>query len=526
MVHQLLQLLQCLEVSNFYSILSSFLVLVLCFFIFKVHGVWWSSSRTSKSHYNLPPSPPTFPVIGNLHQLGTLAHRSFDAISHKYGPLLLLKLGQSRTVLVSTVELATEIMKNQDIVFANRPFTTAAKAYLYGCIDIGFAPYGEYWTQVRRICVQEMLSNKRVQSFNYVRVEEIDTVVKKITSTCAAATVAGVENVINLSQIILTINNRIISRCALGPKYAEGLHESRFGELCREVMQLMGAFSFADYLPSVKWLDNFTGFNHKISRTSRDLNIFLDKVVDEHFLLHKSPDSDPNRKLDLIDILIFAQKDNPNIGRDNIKAIIMDMFVGGSETSATTMEWTMAELIKNPEVMKKAQDEIRRIVGKKAKIEESDIIQMDYLKCVVKEILRIHPAIPTLVPRLSSKDTKLQGYDIPANTVIYINAWTIHRNTKYWDNPEEFRPERFINNPLDFKGQEFHYIPFGSGRRGCPGIAFGTTSIEFTIANLLYWFDWDVPAGQNMEKLDMTEAIGLTVNKKLPIYAVPTLYSP
>ncbi|RZC86755.1 hypothetical protein C5167_030102 [Papaver somniferum] len=425
--------------------------------------------------------------------------------------------------------MASEIMKNQDIVFANRPYTIAANALLYGCTDIAFAPYGEYWRQVKKISVLQLLSVKRVQSFKYVREEEVDVMIQKLASSCSSRKHG--EQVINLSEALQTLTNNIISRCVLGAKY-EGAHGNRFGQLSKEIMELLGAFSIGDYFPSLGWIDVVSGLSNKFKKAFHELDIFLDQVLTEHLLRHsKSQDddgqADDSEKLDLTDVLLLSQKDNTMVSRNNIKAIIMDMFVSGSNTSATAMEWAMAELIKNPQMMEKAQDEVRRVVGNKSKVAEEDINQMDYLKCIVKEILRLHPPIPTLVPRESPKSTtKLAGYDIPPNTTVYINAWAIHRDSKVWENPEEFRPERFNNNPISFKGQDFQLIPFGSGRRGCPGLSFGIAIIEFTLANLLYCFNWEVPAGENRELLDMTEASGFTVNRKIPLRVVPTIKRP
>jgi cytochrome P450 len=199
------------------------------------------------------------------------------------------------------------------------------------------------------------------------------------------------------------------------------------------------------------------------------------------------------------------------------------MFVGGTETTSTTLEWLMAELIKNPNIMKKTQEEVRRVVGKKPKIDENDINQMDYLKRVLKETLRV----PLLVPRETSTNVKFEGYDIPQKTRVFVNSWAIQRDPIVWERPEEFLPDRFKDNPIDFKGQDFDFIPFGGGRRGCPGLAFGITSVEYVIANILYWFDWKRP-GENVrgEDLDLSEVNGLTVTLKTPLHLVPTLHSP
>ena len=202
--------------------------------------------------------------------------------------------------------------------------------------------------------------------------------------------------------------------------------------------------------------------------------------------------------------------------------------MGASDTTSTSMEWLMAELIKNPRVMQKAQEEVRRVVGNKKKISMDDINGMDYLKCVIKENLRLHPPVPLLVARKTSASVEVGGYKVPANANVFINAWKIHRSSSLWDRPVEFLPERFQNNPLDFKlGQDFDFVPFGSGRRGCPGLLFGIATIEFVIANLLYWFDWKLASDAGLpEDLDMSEVNGLTVQKKVRLNLVPLFHSP
>lgn len=199
------------------------------------------------------------------------------------------------------------------------------------------------------------------------------------------------------------------------------------------------------------------------------------------------------------------------------------MFIGGTDNSASTMEWAMAELVKNPNIMKKVQEEIRRVVGNKSKIDEADIDQMEFLKCVIKETLRLHA--PVMITRESIVGTKLEGYDIPPKTRVLINAWAIQRDPRLWERPEEFVPERFENNLVDFKGHHNQFIPFGVGRRACPGIMFAMAEVEYVLANLLYWFDWRLPPGQTVEALDMSDVFGLVIRKKVPLCLVPVIHS-
>ena len=202
---------------------------------------------------------------------------------------------------------------------------------------------------------------------------------------------------------------------------------------------------------------------------------------------------------------------------------MQDMFVGGTDTTATGLEWTMAELMRNPTIMKKVQEEVRTIVGKKPKIETNDIQKMDYMKCVIKETLRLHPPGPLLLPRETTGSFNLEGYQIPPKTRVWINVWTMQRDPEIWESPNQFVPERFMEEKkaVDFKGHDFEFIPFGSGRRMCVGMSFGIASFEYVLANLLHWFDWKLPDGK---LLDMTEQHGLAISKKLSLHLIPIPY--
>ncbi|PON90265.1 Cytochrome P450, E-class, group I [Trema orientale] len=202
------------------------------------------------------------------------------------------------------------------------------------------------------------------------------------------------------------------------------------------------------------------------------------------------------------------------------------MFSAGSDPSSTLMEWTLSEMIKNPRVMKKAQAEIRDVFRGKKTINETDIQKLDYLKLVVKETLRLHPSSPLLVPRVVREPCKIDGYDIPVNTKIIVNGWAIGRDPDYWKDAETFEPERFENSSINYNGNNFEYIPFGAGRRICPGISFALMNVEFPLAKLLYHFDWQLANGMKDENLDMTEIFGATVSRKNNLYLIPKPYAP
>ncbi|KAE8672544.1 Cytochrome P450 71A1 [Hibiscus syriacus] len=199
------------------------------------------------------------------------------------------------------------------------------------------------------------------------------------------------------------------------------------------------------------------------------------------------------------------------------------MSIGGTDNIAASLEWAMAELMRNRNIMRKAQEEVRTVVGRKPSVSGIDVDEMRYLKCVVKETLRLHA--PVMVARQNPTATKLAGYDIPAKTIVLVNTWAIQRDPELWDKAEEFIPDRFLNSSVEFKGQHIQFTPFGAGRRGCPGIMLAVAEAEYVLANLLYWFDWELPDSKRCEDLDMSDYYALVIRKKVPLRLVLVLHS-
>lgn len=208
-----------------------------------------------------------------------------------------------------------------------------------------------------------------------------------------------------------------------------------------------------------------------------------------------------------------------------VNNLLQNILIAGTDTGSAALTWAMSELVRNPKVLKKAQHEVRGFIGSKNKVEETDISQLQYLKLVVKETLRLHPPAPLLVPRETIRHCKIDGYDILPKTLVFINAQAIARDFDGWQHPNEFVPERFIDSDIDYKGQHFEFIPFGAGRRICPAMLFGTTTVELALANLLCFFNWELPSGTNKEDMDMSEAPGITVHKKDGLLLVATHYN-
>ncbi|CAN6291080.1 unnamed protein product [Urochloa humidicola] len=474
----------------------------------------------------LPPGPRRLPVLGNMHQIMALPHRSLWKMAQQHGPVMLLRLGSVPTVVVSAAAAAREVMKTHDADCCSRPDTPGARRLSYGHKDVGFAPYSEYWREMRKLFIVELLSMRRVQAAWYARQAQVDKLIGRLSSS-------GGKQVI-LEDHIFGLMDGIIGTVAFGNIYGteQFAHKKHFHDVVEEAMGVLASFSAEDYFPNAagRLVDRLTGVVTRRERVFKELDAFFDMIIDQH--LDASRATANSSSGDLVDVLISLMKekdDNKHQGslefsRDNIKALLSNTFIGGVDTSSVTMIWAMAELIRKPWVLKKVQEEIRAVVGDKERVQPDDMPNLKYLNMVMKETLRLHPALPLLVPRETLRHVKICGYDVPAKTRLLVNAWAVGRAPANWDDPEEFNPDRFEGKDLDFNGAHFELVPFGAGRRMCPGMALGVATTEFTLANLLYCFDWALPEGMTPEDVSMEEAGGLTVHKKTPLVLVPTRY--
>ncbi|PIA57123.1 hypothetical protein AQUCO_00600094v1 [Aquilegia coerulea] len=423
-----------------------------------------------------PPGPNGLPVIGNMGMADQLTHRGLAQLSKQYGGILHLRLGLLHMVVVSKPEVAREVLQVQDNIFSNRPATYAIRYLTYDRADMAFAHYGPFWRQMRKLCVMKLFSRKRAESWASVQ-DEVESTVRMV-----------------------------------------------------EFSKLFGAFNIADFFPGLSWVDP-QGLNARLTKARQSLDRFIDKIIDDH-LTKKKKTSDQD-DTDMVDDLLAFYKEEAkesklkdphisiNLTRENIKAIIMDVMFGGTETVASAIEWAMSELLKSPEDLKKVQQELNMVVGLDRRVQESDLDKLTYLKCVLKETLRLHPPIPLLLHE-TSEDAEVAGYYIPARSRVVINAWAIGRDKNAWDEPEVFKPARFLNKGApDFKGNNFEFIPFGSGRRSCPGMQLGLYALELAVVHLLHCFSWELPDGMKPDELDMNDVFGLTAPRAIRLTAVP-----
>ncbi|XP_026429952.1 premnaspirodiene oxygenase-like [Papaver somniferum] len=477
----------------------------------------WMNRKTSTNN-KLPPGPRKLPLIGNLHNMLGLPHRTLRNLAKKYGPLMHLQLGEFSVVIVSSPRVAKQIMNTRDLLFADRPEFLVGKITGYDSTGIGLSRYGDYWKQLRRISAMELLSASKVRSFRSLREEEVSSMIQSISLKPGSP--------INLSEKIRSLSNDIICRAAFGNKCKD---KEMLISMLHEVARLVG-FAFEDLFPSLKLLHFIGGMKQKLTRIHKKIDMFLEETIEEHRRdkLLTSSTNDGYLEEDFVDVLLRVQESGElkvPLTIDNIKAVIADIF-GGTDPVSTTIEWAMSELLKKPSIMLKVQTEVRQVFGRKKQLDETDIQELEYLKLVIKETMRLHPQAPLLFPRESRERCEIDGYDIPEKPKVFVNAWAIGRDPEYWNDADEFEPERFRGNSVNYMGTHFEYIPFGAGRRMCPGISFGLAVVELTLAQLLYHFDWKLTIEGKPEDLDMTESFGVTARRKFDLLAVPTPYIP
>ncbi|XP_016457208.2 trimethyltridecatetraene synthase [Nicotiana tabacum] len=462
----------------------------------------------------LPPGPRQWPIIGNLNLLGSLPHESLHHLLQKYGDLMFLKFGSKPVLVASSPEMAKEFLKTHDASFASRPALSAGKYTSYNYSDMTWAPYGAFWRQARKIYLTEIFNSKRLESFKYIRVEETRTLISSLH------TLSG--KPVFLKDHLPRFTLSTMSRMVMSGKYYSDESKSNTSIVSLEKLQWMldeffllnGVINLGDWVPLLSWFDS-QGYVKRMKALGKSFVEFHKSVLEDH----KAKAKENSVPKDMVDV-ILQLADDPNLEvkltKDHLMGLIHDLLAGGTDTSAAAVEWAFQELLRNPKVIEKANQELNRVIGKERWVEEEDFCRLPYIDAIIKETFRLHPLCTLLPPHYSIEDCNVAGYDIPKGTTVFINAWSLGRNPKYWDRPEEFIPERFLENDIDIKGQNFTLLPFSSGRRRCPRYSLGIKVVRTTIANLLHGFNWKLTGGMKAEDISMEEIYGLTTHPKKP----------
>ncbi|KAG6751409.1 hypothetical protein POTOM_045945 [Populus tomentosa] len=494
------------------TLLGSFVAILVAILVSKLRG----------KRFKLPPGPLPVPVFGNWLQVGDdLNHRNLTDLAKKFGDIFLLRMGQRNLVVVSSPDLSKEVLHTQGVEFGSRTRNVVFDIFTGKGQDMVFTVYGEHWRKMRRIMTVPFFTNKVVQQYRYGWEEEAAQVVEDVKKNPEAAT----NGIVLRRRLQLMMYNNMY-RIMFDRRF-----ESEDDPLFNKLKALNGErsrlaqsfdYNYGDFIPILRpFLRGYLKICQEVKE--RRLQLFKDYFVDERKKLASTKNMSNEGLKCAIDHILDAQKKG-EINEDNVLYIVENINVAAIETTLWSIEWGIAELVNHPEIQKKLRHELDTLLGPGHQITEPDTYKLPYLNAVVKETLRLRMAIPLLVPHMNLHDAKLGGFDIPAESKILVNAWWLANNPAHWKNPEEFRPERFLEEEakVEANGNDFRYLPFGVGRRSCPGIILALPILGITLGRLVQNFELLPPPGQS--KIDTTEKGGqfsLHILKHSTIVAKP-----
>ncbi|GLJ32240.1 hypothetical protein SUGI_0648910 [Cryptomeria japonica] len=452
---------------SWYSVLLTACSFLLFFFLWR---------RQRRTWIPLPPGPPAWPVVGNLFQLGKRPHQSLYDLSLKYGPLMTLRLGMKTTVVVSTPAMAKEVLKTHDHILAGRTVIQTAKSLSHHKSSLIWGEYGAHWRHLRRISTVQLFSPKRMEALEHLRRDEVFHTIRLLYED--KGKVIDIGRTVFCTSLNL-LGNMIFSTSVFDPHNPAS---AEFKNSFSEMAKLGGTPNLADFFPFLRFLDP-QGVSRETAKLLKGVYDFVDLFIQKRLASASESLERNDSKKDFLDILLdFRTEDFTLV---DIRALIADLFIAGAETSTTTIEWAMAEFIHNPQKLNRVLQELDEVVGCHRRVEESDLDRLPYLHAAVKEIFRLHPTVPLLLPHKAERSCVIGGFVIPKNSQVMVNVWAIGMDPAIWKSPSEFVPERFLegeNSKMDYRGQNFELIPFGSGRRICPGLPLASRMINFVLA--------------------------------------------
>ncbi|KAK6160644.1 hypothetical protein DH2020_004025 [Rehmannia glutinosa] len=466
----------------------------------------WSSNMmnlNARKHRNLPPSPSALPICGHLHLLKTAPHRALQALSKKYGPVMYLHFGCLPVLVISSPIAADECFSKNDIVFANRPKSLASKILGYNYTTIGFTPYGDHWKNLRRLMTTQVFSTASLHRSSATRREETHFLVRKLFQDSDYKAWKKV----NLKALFFELVYNVAMVMVAG----------KSGPVRDDMFGPFKMIDICDYIPLLRWV-GFGGMQRELVSLHKRRDGFLQDLIEEGRNKIAGSSLTEEEKT-YVQALLSIQQAEPDYYTDEIlKGLILPMFTAGTHTTALTMEWAMSLLLNNPDELEKLKKEIDNNIPPGKLLDDSDLQKLLYLRCVINETVRLYPVGPLLIPYSSSEDCTVGGFDIPRGSTLLVNAWAIHRDPSLWENPGLFNPERFKGFEGGHDG--FRFIPFGVGKRACPGYGMAMRLMGLALGTLIQFFEWK---REGIELVDLDESTGMTLSKVKPLDA---LYRP
>ncbi|ONM29773.1 flavonoid 3',5'-hydroxylase CYP75B138 [Zea mays] len=473
--------------------------------------------RTSR----LPPGPTGLPLVGSLPFLDRNLHACFAGLAAKYGPVFAIRLGSKVEIVVTSPELAHEVLRDKDPVFSNRVIPDAGRAVAFdGVENIVGVPVGPKWRLLRRLCAQEMLSPAGLDSLYGLRRREFRSTLRYLYSQSQAGEPVdlGALMFVNMMNVVTST----LWGGTIGSESERAAIGKEFRALVAKLTELLGTPNLSDFFPVLAPFD-LQGVRKKMERIRVRFDQIFDKIIQQRV---NAQQDGSKMATDFLECMLKMEREGGDgkatFTMTDVKSLLLDMVVAGTETMSNTVEWAIAEMLQKPEVLRKVQEELDKVVSRDAIVEESQLPELRYLRMVIKETLRLHPALPLMVPHSPSEESTIGGFHVPAGCRVFVNVWAIHRNPLVWSEPLEFNPERFSGDDdgrrWDFTGRQFDYLPFGSGRRICAGIAMADKMTTYSLAMLLQAFDWKLPQGT---ELDLSEKFGVVMKKATPLMVIP-----
>ncbi|KAM3316261.1 hypothetical protein ACQJBY_034406 [Aegilops geniculata] len=477
-------------------------------------GRYWRGRGQGAGLRRAIPGPKGLPVLGSLGLMSGLAHRSLaDEAARRPGAkrLMALSLGPVRAVVASHPDVAKEILDNP--AFAARPLNHAAYGLMFHR-SIGFAEHGPYWRALRRVASGHLFGPRQVDAFAPYRARVAGDVVAALRGAGAG--------VVELRGVLRRASLYYIMRFVFGKEYDVSAPQSSSGEveelleMVHEGYELLGKENWCDYFPGLAAVDP-QGIGARCTELMPRVNRFVHGIIREHRAKAKTATASGESPRDFVDILLSLQ-DTEGLADADVAAVLWEMIFRGTDAMAVLMEWAMARLVLHRDVQAKVHRELDEVVGRSSPVAESSLPALPYLQALIKEALRVHPPGPLLSWRHRAiTDTYVDGHLVPAGTTAMVNQWAMSRDPEVWDAPLEFRPERFLAGgeapDVSVLGADGRLVPFGSGRRSCPGKSLAMTTVTAWMATLLHEFEW-APAAPGV---DLSEVLRLSCEMAAPL---------